>query len=79
MSKAWQDFFALVFIVPGYVYTIVFCIQLLKRQDTPEDKRLTASAVLLLWIFVIPGMLLYLGGGSVASELLRILTRPFSN
>jgi hypothetical protein len=77
MTKAWQDFFATVFMAIGYVYTIIFCIQLLKREDTPEDKRLIAYGVLLLWLFGIPGMLFYLGGGSFASNLSFVLMRPF--
>jgi hypothetical protein len=79
MTKDWQDFLALVFIMGGYVYTIIFCIQLLKRKETPHDKRMVAVGVLLLWVFIIPTMLAYLGGTSTIVELAHTLIRPFAN
>jgi hypothetical protein len=51
----------------SYVYIIIFCIQLLKRKEAPHDKRMVAVGVLLLWIFIIPAMLAYLGGTSAPS------------
>jgi hypothetical protein len=75
MSKVWQDFWTFAFLIAAYFYTIVFCLQLMRRPDLPDERKITAAIVLFIWVLLIPATLYMLGA---FPELWRTLMLPFS-
>jgi hypothetical protein len=75
MTKAWQDFSVLAFLIISYFYTIFFCWQLLTNKSIPHAKWMVAATVMLVWLVGIPWTFYKLDAGP---ELWRVLTAPFA-
>jgi hypothetical protein len=76
MSKAWQDFWTLIFLAIWYPFPIVWAWRVLQRQDVSDARRMQSAIIIIVWVFAISATLISLKAGP---ELWRMLVAPFSN